>query len=170
MVWPSAHDPSTLTCNLTADYMFKEQYELTEYGSNGTQRESKEQRQRERWKDGQSFPTWRSTLPKHCCITGRTKQFCLPAPRLVQSRCHQQMASGRMLSTFRDLNFWFTRCFISAGEIQSNIFVKDFKTTSTPTGYILVSLRPVLTMNQCCHTHTASVDFQWSKETRTLVL
>lgn len=54
--------------------------------------------------------------------------------------------------TFRDLNFWLTRCFVSAGEIQDKIFFKEFKMTYTPTIYILVPLRSALSMNECCYT------------------
>jgi hypothetical protein len=101
------------------------------------------------------------TLPTAKTLSLNGTHKTIFSPRTKASTEQMSSADGIRAHAqhFRDLNFWFARCFDSAGEIQNNIFCKEFKMTYTPAICILVSLRPALRMNQCCHTHMGSVDF-----------
>lgn len=137
--------------HFTADYTFRstlwtERIQLIQH--------TKKVKGTEKEQDRLNLPTWRFPLPKYCCTMRRTKHFFFYQDQQradVTSRWHKDAHSATSC-TFTDFNFWFTRCFVSAGEIQGKIFLKEFKLTYTPTIYILVSLRPALSMNQCCYT------------------
>jgi hypothetical protein len=171
MVWPSANEPSTLitlNCILLLTTHSGVYYELREYSWYSTQRKSKEQRRsRTDWISPRGVSRCQNIVAQ--CDAQNTFFFFLPGPADVTSRWHKDAHSATSCAS-TDFNFWFTRCFVSAGEIQGKIFLKEFKVTYTPTIYILVSLRPALSMNHCCYTkHECPSYVQWSKPARQFV-
>jgi hypothetical protein len=81
--------------NFTADYTFKEQYELTEYCSNGTQEESKEQTGTERELDGRTeFPHMAFHAAKTLLHNGTHKTIFFLSPFTKTSTEQMSSADG----------------------------------------------------------------------------